>query len=67
MIGLALTMAHSTRHTNRTVFGNHLIVRFVLLIPKTGKNNNFHNFVSINRKLTERLIMYLTSSVLKYL
>ena len=49
VIGLAWTTAHSARHTNRTVFGNHFIVRFVLFIPKTGKNNNF---VSIYQKST---------------
>lgn len=47
VIAPARTAAHSTRHTNRAVFGNLLKVRFVLFIPKTGKNNNFCNFVSL--------------------
>lgn len=50
VIALARTAAHSTRHINRAVFGNLFKVRFVLFIPKTGKNNNFCNFVSIYQK-----------------
>lgn len=67
VVGLAGTTAHSARHTNGTVFRNHFIVRFVLFIPKTEKIIPFITSLVFIRTLTERLMFYLVSSVLKYL
>lgn len=33
VVGLARTVAHSARHADGTLFGNHFVVCFVLFIP----------------------------------
>lgn len=54
VVGLAGTVAHSARHTDGTVFGNHFVVCFVLFIPEMGKNNSFYNLVSTCDKTRQK-------------
>lgn len=54
VVGLAWTVAHSARHADGTVFGNHFVVCFVLFIPEMGKNNSFYNLVSTCDKTSQK-------------
>lgn len=48
LVGLARAAFHSARHTDRALFGKHLIVCFVLFIPKTGKVITFITLLAAN-------------------
>lgn len=54
VVGLARTVAHSARHADGTLFGNHFVVCFVLFIPEMGKNNSFYNLVSTCDKTSRK-------------
>lgn len=48
LVGLARTAFHSARNTDRALLGKHLIVCFVLFVPKTGKVTAFINLLVAN-------------------
>lgn len=64
LVGLARTTLHSARHRDGALFGKHLIVCFVLFIPKTGKAVTFSTLLVFSI-LPENLTVYFTSFILK--
>lgn len=49
LVGLARATFHSAGHTDRALFGKHLIVCFVLFIPVTGKIITFTTLLAFIR------------------
>ena len=49
LVGLARAAFRSARHTDRPLFGKHLIVSFVLFIPVTGKRITFITLLAFIR------------------